>query len=42
LSSRANAYASALLTALGTAMLDANPITDADDDLDLSPGRLCR
>jgi hypothetical protein len=28
----------ALLTALGTAMLDANLITDADDDLDLSPG----
>ena len=27
----------ALLTALGTAMLDANLITDADDDLDLSP-----
>jgi len=30
----------ALLTALGTAMLDANLITDADDDLDLSP-RVC-
>ena len=29
----------ALLTALGRAMLAANPITDADDDdLDLSPG----